>query len=563
MAKKNDNRLWLLILSVSLLLNAYYLFYKNKDKTDQVLATAGSQAFRWKDVSEQGQQGFRQMDRSYYLLMKTEAERWAENYVLPKEAEARGMTLDALLQAEILTEVQVSPEETQLRYARSPLADQQPWPQVLQQIEADLKRVRYQDRKREYIKGLFARHGVRFDLVVPKSFDGKEPVTPSRFPVYEPPAPDPLVPSLGSVDAPVVIEVYSDFHCPYCKQFSGTLKELEAQYSGKLRVLFYHFPLSMHPGSELSHQASVCAQEQGKFWEYHDRLMTLNEKPDAAILSRLAAETGLDTSSFQKCYDGGKYKSRVEEDMRRGRMNGVTGAPGYLINGRLLAGAMPIDQLKKIIDWQLKPEGAYPGPVRQQPGAAAPANAPQPSRGLDPATKYQFPADWLKKGPSKGSENAPVTVIEVMDYNCPFCQKGATISEQILAAYPGKVRVVPKNLPLPMHPNAPKTAEAVLCANEQNKFWEFRKELFGDSWTKFTVEDMRAIAVKLQMDMSLFSACLDGSKMKPIIEEDMRVIQSLGGTGTPTFFVNGTPIVGAQPFESFRKVIDEKLAEKK
>lgn len=573
MVKHKDNRLWFIILSVSLLLNAYFLFYKNKDKADQILASAGDQTFRWKDVSERGQQGFKQLDRSYYLLMRSEAERWAESRVLPKEAGVKGVAVDALLKAEVFDKVQVSPEETQARYAHSPTADKIPWPQVLKQIEAELKNNRYQERKREYLKELFTRYGVHFDLVVPKSFDDKEPLQSTRFPLYEPPPlsleVDPgkgvlRAPSLGPADAPIVIELYSDFHCPFCKKFSGTLKELEQQYPGKLRLVFHHFPLPMHKGADVSHQASVCAQEQGKFWEYHDKLMALTVKPEKETYSSLAAEVGADPAAFQACFDSGKYKAWVEQEAKRGTAIGVAGAPGYLINGRLLKGAGPIEALKKIIDWNLKPVGQYPGPVESaQPGGAGGPQPQQRNPGLDPQKKYEFPTEWLKKGASKGSANAPVTIVEFLDYNCPFCKNGAALTDQVLAAYPGKVRVLAKNLPLPMHPNAQKTAEAVLCAQEQGKFWEFRKEVFGEFWGKNSVEDMKAIAKKMGLKEADFTACLDTSKTKPSIDEDVKVIQSLGSTGTPTFFVNGKPVVGAMPFESFRKVIDEALAEKK
>ena len=100
------------------------------------------------------------------------------------------------------------------------------------------------------------------------------------------------------------------------------------------------------------------------------------------------------------------------------------------------------------------------------------------------------------------------------------------------------------------------------CAEEQGKFWDFRKELFEGSWGKQSVQDMKEIAKKTKLDAARFAACLDSSKMKPVVDEDMRVINALGMTGTPTFFVNGTPLVGAQPVSNFKKVIDEKLAGK-
>ena len=141
MAKQNDNRLWPLLISASLLLNAYLLFHKNPDKLGQVLATAGDQTFRWKDVSAPGQEAFRQLDRSYYLLLRDEAARWAENYVLPKEAQAKGMTVEALLKAEIGEEA---------------------------------KNDRYQEQKKNYLEGLFERYNVRFRLPPPRSFGGTE-----------------------------------------------------------------------------------------------------------------------------------------------------------------------------------------------------------------------------------------------------------------------------------------------------------------------------------------------------------------------------------------------------
>ena len=113
-----------------------------------------------------------------------------------------------------------------------------------------------------------------------------------------------------------------------------------------------------------------------------------------------------------------------------------------------------------------------------------------------------------------------------------------------------------------MHPNAQKTAEAAMCANEQKKFWEFRKELFGDSWGKFSPDELKAAAKKTGLHESDFNACLDGSKMRSVVDEDMKIAQGFGVTGTPTFFINGSSYVGAQPVEEFQKIIDEKSRKK-
>jgi len=554
---KHADKLWYVILAASLLLNAYFYFNKN-DKAKQVLASVEGRSFRWGDVSENSRNSFRQLDTAYYQLLKTEAEQWAANYVLPKEAQSKGVLIEELLKTEVSSKAQVSPEEVQERYAHSPSADSAPWPAVLKQIESEITNDRSRALREQYLAGLFTKYSVRFQIKPPA---GMEPVEPAkaftRFPLYQTPS-DPRWPSRGSETAPLWVEVYSDFHCPFSKRFFSTLKEAEDQYPGQMRVVFHHFPLPIHPEAGRVHEASVCAQDQGKFWEFHDRLMTTADKPSKETLSAWASELGLDKTSFDACAESGKHKSWVAQEVSRGASLGVNSTPGYFINGRPMSGALPLEQLKPILDWHLKPSGQYPLAV-QRPSTQR--QAPSGPR-LDPSKVYSFDPQWLKKGPSRGPENAPVTVVEFMDYNCPFCQKGSEIFDQVEAAYPGKIRLVAKNLPLPMHPNAAKAAEASLCADEQGKFWEFRKELFGGSWGKQTVQDMKEIAKKTGSNAARFAECLDSSKMKPAIDEDTRVINALGMAGTPTFFINGSPVVGAQPAENFKKVIDEKLAAK-
>jgi protein-disulfide isomerase len=367
-------------------------------------------------------------------------------------------------------------------------------------------------------------------------------------------------PSRGPADAPVVLEVYSDFHCPFSKRFAGTLDQLREQFPAQVRVVFRHFPLPIHPEAPLAHEASLCAQEKGKFWEFHDRLMASTENPGKDGLAQLAGELGLDVNAFQRCVDARKYRGWVEREIQLGKASGATGTPSFLIHGRLASGAMPVETLKPLVDWYLNPAGRYPGPT-QVPAQAPEAGARQVRPGgLDPSQQYSFPGDWLAKGPSKGPAGAPVTVVEFFDYHCPFCQKGAQITDQILEKYQDKVRVVSKQLPLPMHPNAAKASEALLCAHEQGKFWELRKEFFGPSWGKREVQDMKAAARNAGLDAKRFDACLDGSKMKETVEGDVAVIRQIGQTGTPTFFINGSPVVGARPIENFQQVIDEKLA---
>lgn len=568
----SNQGLWYFVLAASLLLNAYFLGNK-KDKVNEVLASVSGQTFRWRDVSQKSQKLLQQLDSSYYSTLKFEAELWAEKQVLPKEASARGMSVSDLTKIEVNDKVQkLSPAQVNAIFAQSPSADSKPFPQVLKTIEDENFLRRFTQVKKQYLGQLFTKYGVEFKLKPPAGYQESKQAG-SQFPAYDPPPPGDGLnaqksvvgpPSRGAASAPVVLEVYSDFMCPYSKKFNGTLDALQKKYPDNVRVVYRHFPLPFHQGAEVMAQASACAQEQGKFWEYHDRLMGSAQKLEKADLEKLADELGLEGAVFRGCLASGKYKPWVDRDIASGKAAGVTGTPGFLVNGRSSFGALPVEAVSPLVDWYLKPSGPYPGPKKNPPAQGSNAAGQKPSGPrLDPAKIYDLPKDWLKKGISKGPDSAPVTLVEFLDYNCPFCKKGAEIIDQLVEKNPGKIRVISKNFPLPMHPNAQKTSEALLCANAQGKFWEFRKELFGESWGKFSPEDMKAIAKKTGLKETDFNACLDDSKMKGLIEEDVKVGQSVGVSGTPAFFLNGSPLVGAQPLENFQKAVDQKSNGKK
>ncbi|MFT3708213.1 MAG: thioredoxin domain-containing protein [Archangium sp.] len=161
-------------------------------------------------------------------------------------------------------------------------------------------------------------------------------------------------------------------------------------------------------------------------------------------------------------------------------------------------------------------------------------------------------------GPSKGPADAKVTIVEFSDFECPFCGKAEDSVTQVMEKYAGKVRIVFRHFPLSFHPNAPKAAEASMCANEQGKFWEMHKVLFANR-SALTVEDLKKHAATVGLDATKFNECLDGNKMKSYIEADTKAGGDVGVSGTPAFFINGKLLSGAQPFSEFAKVIDAEL----
>jgi protein-disulfide isomerase len=165
-------------------------------------------------------------------------------------------------------------------------------------------------------------------------------------------------------------------------------------------------------------------------------------------------------------------------------------------------------------------------------------------------------------GPARGPADAPVTIIEFSDYQCPFCRRAEPTVKQVLDAYEGKVRFVFRHFPLDrIHPQARGASEAAACAAEQGKFWEYHAELFsGDGQLDRPALD--AAAQKTGLDAAAFKTCVDERKTQALVEADVKDGEEAGVSGTPAFFINGIPLRGALPFEEFQKVIDEELAAK-
>lgn len=167
----------------------------------------------------------------------------------------------------------------------------------------------------------------------------------------------------------------------------------------------------------------------------------------------------------------------------------------------------------------------------------------------------------IADAPFKGGSDAKVTIVEYSDFQCPFCSKAATIIAEIEKKYGHKVKIAFKNFPLPFHNQARLAAEAAMCANEQNVkfFWKMHDSMFADQ-TKLDKDNLISTAKKAGLKEADFKACLEAGKFKAKVEEDVVQGQKIGIKSTPTFFINGKLVAGAQPIEVFSEVIDEELA---
>lgn len=162
--------------------------------------------------------------------------------------------------------------------------------------------------------------------------------------------------------------------------------------------------------------------------------------------------------------------------------------------------------------------------------------------------------------PARGAADAPVTLVEFSDFHCPFCKQSQATLKQVLERYPGKVKLVYLDFPLDqLHPQARGAAEAARCARDQGKFWEYHDLLFAQP-PQGTPEVLRRFAEQVGLDASAFDRCLSSGVHREAVQRDIDEGIRLGITGTPAFFINGRPVLGARQLDTFTQVIEEELA---
>ena len=159
----------------------------------------------------------------------------------------------------------------------------------------------------------------------------------------------------GSKNAEVVLYEWSDFECPFCSRYHPSMVQLMNEYEGKVKWVYRHFPLSFHPQATPAANASECASEQGKFWEFADELFANQTRLGDALYSELAGKLKLNTGKFDGCLKAKKYQARITADLNDGSAAGVTGTPGTIIvakdgSKQLVPGAVPYEQLKAMVD---------------------------------------------------------------------------------------------------------------------------------------------------------------------------------------------------------------------
>jgi protein-disulfide isomerase len=196
--------------------------------------------------------------------------------------------------------------------------------------------------------------------------------------------------------------------------------------------------------------------------------------------------------------------------------------------------------------------------IAQAVSATATAQQAEVAAQEQQVTRYDVPVD---DDPALGPEDAAITIIEFSDYECPYCQSWHTQTfARLLETFPDQIRFVYRDFPLSsIHPNAAPAAEAANCAGEQGKYWEFNELLFSGQ-NDLSPQTYTQYAGDLGLDGAAFEECVTSGRYQAEVQADLDWAANLGVRSTPTFFINGIPLIGAQPYEVFKQVIEKELA---
>jgi len=336
--RANSPTLLILLLVCSFVVAIYFAQSSNPVKGKEPVAVVAGKPIYEDDLLPLIQAQLRQLRTQEYELKSRTLESLVNQRLLEAEADKKGVTIGKLLQQEVDAKVAEPTEaELQAEYQSQKNRLNRPFEEVQAQLQQALRQPRLQAARQEYMKRLREQAKVSIWLRPPRV-----EVAYDRARLR------------GSPKAPVIIVEFSDFQCPFCRQAQPTLKNLLAKYEGRVSLAYRDFPLrEIHPQAQLAAEASRCAGEQGQFWPYHDILFASPNRLKKDDLLEHARSLKLDEKQFDSCLSSGKYRAKVEEDLEEGTRAGVSGTPGFFINGILLSGAQPQARFEEIVQREL------------------------------------------------------------------------------------------------------------------------------------------------------------------------------------------------------------------
>jgi protein-disulfide isomerase len=308
-----------------------------------VLAEIGGQPIKQADFDAAvAKLGFDQRQK-YYDLQRQILDQVIMDQIVEKEAKARGVSADALRKAEVDDKTTpVTPAEVDAFYAQNQgQMGGRSKEEMRPQLEQYLQRQRTDEARRKFETTLKEKSAVRVHLSPPRA-------------AVEVPAD---APSMGPADAPITIVEFTDYECPYCQRAQVTVDEITKQYGTKIRLIARDYPLDFHTRALYASRAVHCADDQGKFWDYHHDLLRHPSNFSDEDLTRRAGLFKLDDAAFKACLASDKHDTKIRGSQRAGEALGVTGTPAFFVNGRMINGALPREKFAELIDDELQRSG--------------------------------------------------------------------------------------------------------------------------------------------------------------------------------------------------------------
>jgi protein-disulfide isomerase len=281
------------------------------------------------------------LQEQIYNLKRRELDSLIAQKLLAQEAAKRGISVAALLDAEVTSKVGlVTEKEIQDFYKQHERQLRGNKDDLRPKVRAFLQQRKLAEQRAHFVESLRSQSKVVVHLKQPPVIRVDVSIKGAPF--------------RGPADAPVTIVEFSDFECPFCKRVHPTLTQLLAKYPGKLKLVYRDFPLeNIHPQARRAAEAARCAEDQGKFWDYYEALFKGSPKLSPDDLKHYAKQVGLDGTKFDACVAKDGHKAAIQRDLEEGRKLGITGTPAFFINGRPLSGAQPLGAFTRIIDEEL------------------------------------------------------------------------------------------------------------------------------------------------------------------------------------------------------------------
>jgi protein-disulfide isomerase len=309
---------------------------------ETVVASVNGSQITLKQVDDSARTQIYPLQQQLYAIRKAALENLITANVLESEAKERGISIDELRKQLTRGEIDVTRMQVEEAYRQNAtfFAAMSP-DEAKERLRLDLENQARMKNFRAGLEALRKKWSVALSLATPPFILELD---------------DGLAPAKGSAKPLVTIVEFSDFECPFCRQAQGTLAELLQKYDKDVRLVFKHLPLEGHRNSLPAARAAYCAGEQDRFWQFHDELFA-TPNLDATVFEKIAAAIGLGAPKFQACMNSEHSRAAIVKDIETARLFRIDSTPSFLINGKLVKGALSFADFQKLIERELNQRG--------------------------------------------------------------------------------------------------------------------------------------------------------------------------------------------------------------